>query len=351
MANTTNALFNRVALVASTITATAAFAAPAALADTVQVDGSSTVFPITEAIAEDFIAGGGSDVVVGVSGTGGGFKKFCAENGTDISNASRPIKPSEMQMCADLGIEYIEIPVAYDALTVVVNPENTWAADLTINQLARLWDSQFEGEATTWSALDPSWPNEVVNLYGPGADSGTFDYFVEEAIGDEGDERGSFASTGESRGDYTASEDDNVLVVGVANDVNALGYFGLAYYAENADIISAADIEGVTPTSATVNNGSYSPFSRPIFIYVNKASLESDPDVAAFVNYYLENTATISNEVGYVALPADVGARAQALVTDAEAGTVFRRNDPEALSGLDLIDQLNLSRTLEAPAE
>ena len=350
--NGTISLLNRFAVVAGTAAASLGFIAPAALAE-IDVDGSSTVFPITEAIAEDFIAGGGAQVVVNVSGTGGGFKKFCAEGGTDISNASRPIKPSEMQACADAGVEYIEIPVAYDALTVVANPENALVDNLTIDQLARLWDAQFEGEATTWSDLGISGPgaDAEITLYGPGADSGTFDYFVEEAIGDAGDTRGSITSSGDSRGDYTASEDDNVLVVGVASDVNALGYFGLAYYAENSEVLKAVNINGVTPTSENVEALQYTPFSRPIFIYVNKDSYESDADVAAFVDYYLDNAAAASTEVGYVALPASDYATGASLIAGGEVGTVFRRNDPDALNGLTLSEQLDLSRTLDAPAE
>ena len=335
-------LLNRCVLTTGAVAASIAFTAPAALAE-ILIDGSSTVFPITEAMAEDFGASTGTNVVVGVSGTGGGFKKFCAGE-TVISNASRPIKPSEMQVCADAGIEYVEIPVAYDALTVVINPSNTWATELSVEQLERLWSAEYDGEATTWADLDASWPADEIELYGPGTDSGTFDYFVEEVMGKEGD----------SRSDYTASEDDNILVVGVQSDVNALGYFGLAYYAENSATLNAAAIDGgdgpVAPTDITVNDGTYSPFSRPIFIYVRKDAL-ADSDVAAFVDYYIDNAATISSEVGYVALPDDVYSIADALVTNEEVGTVYRRHDGEDLAGRELVDILGLSRTLDAPAQ
>jgi phosphate transport system substrate-binding protein len=263
----------------------------------IAIDGSSTVFPISEAMAEEFMATnrGETTVTVGVSGTGGGFKKFCAGE-TDISNASRPIKDSEQQACAAAGIEYIEIPVAYDALTVVINPANNWARELTVEQLKRIWEPAAEGALTRWNQVDSSWPNQPLNLFGPGADSGTFDYFTDEINGEEG----------ASRGDYTASEDDNVLVLGVARDQYALGYFGMAYYLENQDSLDAVAVNSgngpVYPTAANVENGTYTPLSRPIFIYVNTESLNR-PEVRAFVTFYLENAADIVPEIGYVPLP------------------------------------------------
>ncbi|MGK7890505.1 MAG: PstS family phosphate ABC transporter substrate-binding protein [Leptolyngbyaceae cyanobacterium] len=339
--NGMTSLLNRWALTTGAIAASIGLTAPVALADIV-IDGSSTVFPITEAMAEDFSASTGTNVVVGLSGTGGGFKKFCAGE-TVISNASRPIKPSEMADCAEAGIEYIEIPVAYDALTIVINPRNNWATEMTVDQLARLWSSAHDGEATTWADLNPAWPANEIELYGPGTDSGTFDYFVEEVLGD-----------GDSRSDYTASEDDNVLVVGVQSDVNALGYFGLAYYAENSATLNAVAIDegdgAVLPTPATVNNGTYSPFSRPIFIYVRKDALERT-EVVDFVEYYIDNAPTIVPEVGYVALPDEIYGIVSNLVTNSETGTVFRRNDDEVISGRDLVEILRLSRTLDAPDE
>jgi len=281
------------ALVAATATmaVTLGVSATAAQAQLVEIDGSSTVFPITEAVAEEFM-GENRDVrvTVGVSGTGGGFSKFC--NGeTVISNASRPIKDSEVEACATNGIEYIEIPVASDALTVVVNPANTWARDMTVEQLQMLWKPEAEGTVTRWNQIDPSWPNQPINLFGPGTDSGTFDYFTEEIVGE----------SGASRADYTASEDDNVLVLGVSRDTNALGYFGMAYYLENQDELRAVAIDGVLPTPENVENGSYTPLSRPIFIYVNKEALER-PEVRSFVEYYLTIAPDIVPEVGYVPL-------------------------------------------------
>ena len=261
----------------------------------IAIDGSSTVFPISEAIAEEFMgAQTGVNVTVGVSGTGGGLKKFCAGE-TAISNASRPIKDSEVEMCAENGIEYVKLDVAYDAITVVINPENTWATEMTTEQLAMLWSP--DSDVDQWSDIDPSWPSDEINLYGPGTDSGTFDYFTDEINGEEG----------ASRADYTASEDDNVLVLGVARDVNALGYFGMAYYLENQDALSAVAIDDgegdegfVMPSPATIEE--YEPLARPIFIYVNKAELDR-PEVQAFVEYYLNNAGSIAGEVGYVALP------------------------------------------------
>ena len=275
--------------------ATLGLVAPQVLAQSslIQIDGSSTVFPITEAMAEEFMSENRDiSITVGVSGTGGGFNKFCAGE-IDISGASRPIKDSEIEACQAAGIEYLEIPVAYDAITVVINPRNTWAGSMTVDQLKRLWEPAAEGTITRWNQIDPSWPNQPISLYGPGTDSGTFDYFTEEIVGEGG----------ASRADYTASEDDNILVLGVERDRNALGYFGLAYYMENEGALQAVAVDGVEPTAETVNNGTYTPLSRPVFIYVRKDSLEDRPEVRAFVEYYLEMAEEIVPEVGYVALP------------------------------------------------
>ncbi|HEY9737044.1 MAG TPA: PstS family phosphate ABC transporter substrate-binding protein [Trichocoleus sp.] len=285
---------NRV-FVAGAIAAVAALgvAAPKALSqnETVQIDGSSTVFPISEAMAEEFMAVNRDvQVTVGVSGTGGGFRKFCAGE-LDITGASRPIKEEEIQACAASGIEYVEVPVASDALTVVINPDNTWAREMTTEQLKTLWEPAAEGTITRWNQIDPSWPNAPIALYGPGTDSGTFDYFTDEIVGE----------AGSSRADYTASEDDNILVLGVSRDRNALGYFGLAYYLENQDAIDAVAINGVAPTPENVENGTYAPLSRPIFIYVKKDSLER-PEVRSFVEFTLNNAQEIVPEVGYVPL-------------------------------------------------
>jgi phosphate transport system substrate-binding protein len=288
---------SRYALVGTVATvATVGVTSPSALAQDslIQVDGSSTVYPITEAMAEEFMAeNSGTEITVGVSGTGGGFSKFCAGE-TDISNASRPIKDEEAEACAANGIEYIQIPVAYDAITVVIHPDNDWAEEMSVDQLAQLWAPQAEGSIESWSDIDSSWPDEPINLFGPGTDSGTFDYFTDEIVGEEGS----------SRADYTASEDDNILVLGVARDPNALGYFGMAYYLENQGDLKAVAVDGVYPGPDTVNDGSYTPLSRPIFIYVRKDSLER-PEVSAFVEYYISNAESIVPEIGYVPLPAE----------------------------------------------
>ncbi len=300
---------------------------PPSVSGKVTVDGSSTVFPITEAVAEEFRnVQGDVQVTVGISGTGGGFEKFC--NGeTDISDASRPIKQEEIDACAANGIEYIELPVAFDGLAVVVNPENDWVDCLTVEELKKMWEPAAQGTITRWNQIRPDFPDEPLALFGAGTDSGTFDYFTEAIVGE----------SGASRGDYTATEDDNVTVQGVAGTKNALGYFGLAYFEENADRLKLVAIDGgggcVLPSAETVNNGTYTPLSRPLFIYV-RADRADDPAVQAFVDYYLSDDAikALVPEVGYVALPDSVieGARArwQARVT----GSVF----PDAPEGATL---------------
>ncbi|MGC1306629.1 MAG: PstS family phosphate ABC transporter substrate-binding protein [Phormidesmis sp.] len=272
---------------------TAAFAQ----GSTIEIDGSSTVFPITEAMAEEFrAAGNDTNISVGVSGTGGGFKKFCAGE-TVISDASRPIKDTEIELCAANGIEYTIIPVAYDAITVVVNPANDWATDLTVEELKKIWEPAAEGTITSWSQVNSAYPNVPINLFGPGTDSGTFDYFTDEIVGEEG----------ASRGDYTASEDDNVLVLGVSRDPNAMGYFGMSYYLENQDQLKALGIyneetgEAVVPSPETIEE--YKPLSREIYIYVNNEALANRPEVMSFVEFYLDNAEEIVPETGYVALP------------------------------------------------
>lgn len=288
---------SRYALAGVLTTAVAAgVAVPSALSQSglVQIDGSSTVFPVSEAMAEEFmVENRGTQVTVGVSGTGGGFQKFCTGE-TDISNASRSIKDEEAALCAENGIDYIRLQVGIDALTVVINQENTWAESMTVEQLAALWEPDAEGTITRWNQIDPSWPNEPIGLYGPGTDSGTFDYFTEEIVGE----------SGASRADFTASEDDNILVLGVARDVNALGYFGMAYYLENQDTLKAVAVDGIAPTPANVSSGDYTPLSRPLFIYVSRPSLER-PEVRSFVEFYLSNAETLVPEIGYVSLSAD----------------------------------------------
>ncbi|MEB3226566.1 MAG: PstS family phosphate ABC transporter substrate-binding protein [Synechococcus sp.] len=292
------------------------------LSGDVLIDGSSTVFPITEAMAEEF-QGANPDVrvTVGVSGTGGGFSKFCAGE-TDISNASRPIKTEEVEACAEAGIEYIEIPVAYDALSVVVSPENDWATCLTTEELATIWSPESEGKVTNWSQVREGFPDRPIDLYGPGTDSGTFDYFTDAINGEEG----------ASRGDYTASEDDNVVVQGVVNDPNAMGYFGFAYYEENADNLRAVEIDDgdpsngdgcVAPSIATVDDTTYQPLARPIFIYVRADSLDK-PQVQAFMDFYTdEANSSLVSEVGYIALGSDIYAKAQERLASRTVGSIF----------------------------
>ncbi len=279
----------------STVTVAALLAAglgvaprDAAAQQTIKLDGSSTVFPISEAVAEEFqIAKRGKvRVTVGISGTGGGFKKFCRGE-IDIADASRPISKSEMDVCARAGIQYIELPVAYDALTVAVNPRNTWVDTLTVAELKKMWEPAAQGKVTTWKAVNPKWPAQPLKLFGPGADSGTFDYFTEATVG----------KAKSSRGDFTASEDDNVLVQGVESDVNALAYFGYAYYAPNATKMKAVKIvnskgQAVGPSPQGVLDGSYEPLSRPIFIYVSTASAQR-AEVKEFVEFYLSKGAPL----------------------------------------------------------
>ncbi|MCU0526093.1 MAG: PstS family phosphate ABC transporter substrate-binding protein [Elainella sp. Prado103] len=284
-------------------------------ATTIRIDGSSTVFPITEAMAEDFQAQNrGVNVTVGISGTGGGFEKFC--NGeTDISNASRPIKQSEIDKCRAAGIEFIELPVAYDALTVVVNPRNTWASSLTVEELKKIWEPAAQGKITNWNQIRSSFPDAPLKLFGPGTDSGTFDYFTEAVVGE----------AQSSRADFTASEDDNVLVQGVSRDPNALGYFGFAYYEENRDRVKSVPIDNgdgpVAPTRASVEDGTYQPLSRPLFIYVSKEAAERS-EVQSFISFYLESTDLVA-EVGYVPLPGEAYTVAQDNFDNRKVGSVF----------------------------
>lgn len=265
------------------------------LTGNVRIDGSSTVFPISEAMAEEF----GKvhpkvRVTVGISGTGGGFKKFYASE-TDINDASRPVKQKELDKIKENGIEFIEMAVAFDGLSVIVNPSNDFVDYLSIEELHKIWKP--EGAVNNWSQVRVSFPDQPITLYGPGTDSGTFDYFTKAVNGEEG----------ACRSDFTASEDDNVLVTGVSGDEDAIGYFGYAYYAENKDKLKIVPIgdskeTAITPTIETINDGTYSPLSRPIFIYVNAKSKQR-PEVEAFVNFYIDNAGSLSQEVGYVALP------------------------------------------------
>ncbi len=284
----------------------------------VKIDGSSTVFPITEAVAEDFqIAKRGAvRVTVGISGTGGGFKKFC-RNEIDIANASRPITQMEMEACKQAGVQFIEMPIAFDALTVVVNPQNTWSKTITVDELKKIWEPGAQGTITSWNQINPAWPDKKIKLYGPGADSGTFEYFTEAIVG----------KAKSSRGDFTASEDDNVLVQGVASDIYALGFFGFAYYIENSKKINAVAIDsgngGVIPSAATVENNSYKPLSRPIFIYVNAKSTEK-AEVNEFINFYMKNAPELVTEVKYFPLSKEVYNLNIEHLNKKKVGTVFK---------------------------
>jgi len=284
--------------VAAAFAAACLGAATTACAQLVKVDGSSTVFPVTEAVAEDFQKAkkGSMKVTVGISGTGGGFKKFCRGE-TDISNASRPILKSEMEECKKLGIEYYELPVAFDALTVVIHPKNTFIRQLTFAEMKKMWEPAAQGKVMRWNQVNPQWPDQPLKLFGPGADSGTFDYFTEAVVG----------KSKSSRGDFTASEDDNVLVQGVSRDVNGLGYFGYAYYLENKAKLKAVPIvneqgKPVEPSIEAVLAGTYTPLARPIFIYINAKSL-AKPEVREFTEYYMKHGAKLAKEVKYVPLP------------------------------------------------
>jgi len=266
------------------------------LSGTIKIDGSSTVFPVTEAVAEEFRSVAPKvKVTIGISGTGGGFKKF-SRGETNLSNASRPIKDKEMAACAESNISYLELEVAYDGLAVLVNPKNDWVDSFTVAELKKIWEPAAQGAIMKWNQIRPEWPNEEIHLYGPGVASGTYDYFTKAIVG----------KSGSSRGDYTASEDDHVLVQGIAGDKYSLGFFGLAYYSENKDKLSLIGVhngtEVVKPTLETVSNGTYKPLSRPLFLYVNSTSVASK-EVVTFVDFYLENAGALSKDVGYIPLP------------------------------------------------
>ena len=300
-----------------------AFAATAATSafaqQIVKIDGSSTVYPVTEAVAEEFQKAKKNvmKVTVGISGTGGGFKKFCRAE-TDISDASRPILKKEMEDCRKAGVEYIELPVAFDALTVVVNPQNDFVKQLTVAELKKMWEPAAQGKVKSWKDVNPSFPDVALKLFGPGSDSGTFDYFTEAVNG----------KSKSSRGDYTASEDDNVLVQGVSRDKGAIGYFGFAYYVENQKKLKAVPIvakdgaPAVAPSMEAVLKGTYQPLARPIFIYVNKKSL-AKAEVKEFVDFYLTHGAKLAREVKYVPLPESAYKVNKEHVAKSKVGTVF----------------------------
>jgi phosphate transport system substrate-binding protein len=289
--------------------------ADAKVSGEVSIDGSSTVYPISEAIAEEFRnANPEVKVTVGTSGTGGGFKKF-ANGELDVAGASRPIEEKEVAACKENGIEFIEIPIAFDGLSVVVNPQNDFLSDISVADLKKIWEDG--SKVKTWKDVNPAWPAETIKLYGPGTDSGTFDYFTKAVNGKEKS----------SRADYQQSEDDNVLVQGVAGDKYSLGYFGYAYYGENKDKLKLLKVNGVGPTPETIGDGTYNPLSRPLFWYVNLKSMDK-PQVAALVSFLLSQSADIVPSTGYIALPAEAYTAAQTRVTEKKTGTVFHGAQP-----------------------
>jgi len=288
----------------------------ACASNVIRIDGSSTVYPITNAVAEEFEKqDSGIDIQVAVSGTGGGFAKFCRGE-TQISNASRPISAKEMKACREAGIRYVEMPVGYDALTVVVNPKNNFVKSLTPAQLKRMWEPSAKGKIATWQQINPAFPDLRLRLYGPGANSGTFDYFTEAVVG----------KAKQSRSDYIASEDDYLIVRGVKRNDGAIGYFGYAYYLENKRKLKAVPIDNgkgpVLPSPETVKNGSYAPLSRPIFIYVAANAIER-AEVRDFIGHYLTNSPRIVKQQNYVPLAATIYQINQKNLEDRRFGTVF----------------------------
>lgn len=267
----------------------------------ISIDGSSTVYPITEAVAEEFrYHAPNVRTTIGVSGSGGGFKKF-SRGEIDISNASRSIKPAEAEDARKNGLDFIELSVSYDGLTVVVNPANTWAKDVTVAELKKMWEPEAQNKIKRWNQIRPEWPDRPIHLYGAGVESGTYDYFTEAIVG----------KSHASRGDYTASEDDNVLVQGVSTDVNALGFFGYAYYEENKDKLKAIPVDDqddsngkgpILPSLETIKDGTYAPLSRPLFLYINSEAVKKR-QVREFMDFYFENAGQLSLEVGFISLP------------------------------------------------
>lgn len=299
----------------------------------IKIDGSSTVYPITEAVAEEFQKAQKVKVTVGESGTGGGFKKFCRGE-TDISNASRPISQKEIDACKEAGIQFIELPIAFDALTVVVNNKNDWVKSITVEELKKIWGPG--SSVKTWKQVNPAYPDKKLGLYGPGTASGTFDYFSEAING----------KSKAHRTDYTPSEDDNVLVKGVTGDAGGMAYFGMAYYEENKDKLRAIPVAvkagspAVLPSVQTVEDGTYQPLARPIFIYVNATAAAFKPEVKAFVNFYLDNAPTLVKEVKYVPLPAEDYAAVKAHFKANKPGTGFGGKNEVGIKVKDLLSKI-----------
>lgn len=315
------------------------FMSPAFAADTIKIDGSSTVFPITEAVAEEFQTSkkGQVRVTVGISGTGGGFKKFCRGE-TDVQNASRPIQksakagePGEMENCKSTGVKYFELPIAFDAAAIVVSNDNAFLKQITVAELKKMWEPAAQGKVMKWKDVNPAWPDQPLKLYGAGADSGTFDYFTEAVVG----------KAKSSRGDYTASEDDNVLIKGVSSDKNALGYVPYSYYEANKAKLKIVPVVGagnkpVTPSRETVENGTYSPLSRPLFLYVSDKSY-ARPAVKEFVEFYLTNAPKLVVEAKYVPLPAEAYTMAMDHVKKGKMGTAFGGHSEVGMKIKDLL--------------
>lgn len=306
------------------------FALNVQAASTIKVDGSSTVFPITEAMAEEFQTSkrGEVRVTVGISGTGGGFKKFCRGE-TDVQDASRPISKSEMDTCQAAGIKYMELPIGYDAIIVAANPKNDWLKEISVEDLKKMWAPEAQGKITTWNQVNPKWPKDTFKLFGAGSDSGTFDFFTEAIVG----------KAKSSRGDYTASEDDNTLVTGIGNDKQALGYLPMSYYEANKAKLKPLPIvnkgKSVAASTATVENATYY-LARPIFIYVSEKAL-AKAEVKEFVEFYLKNAAKIVPEVKYVALPGKAYDLAQEHLKKNKLGTVFGGREAVGLKIEDLM--------------
>jgi phosphate transport system substrate-binding protein len=299
----------------------------AARSAVITVDGSSTVFPVTEAVAEEFQkAHRGTRVTVGLSGTGGGFQKFCRDE-IDIADASRPIRPAELEACGKTGVEFIELPIAYDGLAVVVHPNNTWATSMTVAELKTLWEPAAQGKVMRWNQIRSGWPDREIHLFGAGVDSGTFDYFTEAIVG----------KSAQSRGDYTSSEDDNVIVQGVSRDENALGFFGYAYYEENKDKLKLVAIDDgddsngkgpIAPSPESVKDGTYRPLSRPIFIYAKVKALDR-AEVRDFVDFYLSKGVPLVREVGYIPLTDPEYEMVRSRFTGRRAGTMYSGGSPQ----------------------
>ncbi len=292
-----------------------------AQASLITIDGSSTVFPIIEAVAEEFGKANPNQrtPTVGISGTGGGFQKFCRGE-TDISNASRPISAAEIKACQMAGLEYIELPIAYDGLAIVVHPSNTWASNITVAELKTLWAPEAQGKIARWNQVRASWPNREIRLFGAGVDSGTYDYFTEATVGKQG----------ASRGDFTSSEDDNVIVQGVSSDELALGFLPLAYVQANASRVKIVPVDDakadngagpIVPTEETVRNGTYQPLSRPLFVYVSRKAADR-PEVQQFVDMFFTRK-DLTREVGYVELTPEIYDLAKKHFTDRRVGTAF----------------------------